>query len=665
MNYQKDHYPNSPYVSVNTLITPRKNEGPSTSSPGASNLKISQPGDPAELEAGRVADQIVHDELQEKESPKEPKLVQTKQIAAAAGAGADSNQPPSLGSQINHLSGKGGPLPDGTQTFFESRFNYDFGDVRIHTDSQSQEMAQSINAKAFTFGNDIVFGKSEFQPETAEGKKLIAHELTHVMQQDGGIHRNAVVFRKDLSGKSKEYCQKYNYYMYKFAFLKQFISEADFDANIDKYIEVDPWSELLYELGTVAGLIPGIIEWVIGLVKAIIDLVILIGKYESWRLRKIWNYLTNTRQAIEQDINFFKNTAAITAEITNAVQSNPEIIGEIFNAFGAMIKGQIGNALTEWAKKEPFRQGFDVGKLTAMVIVEVASWFIGIGEISAALKGTKAAAGGVEAAAKGAELFSKFLEILGKLKLNKLAELITKIRELPKALKIAESLKEIKFLKGAPEEVFEAAVKLIGKFDKMEDGIELFTKLDKAGMKAANMAQFLKKLELADQHTLEVVCRFFKGLDDAAMEKGLTVFHKFEKAEDFSKLIERVEQAFYKGTTKVDNVPRDISRTVYQRTDIDWSLKDTKGRTNLERAKLGNAPIGPDGKQIQLHHFTQEEPGIIIEVLAKDHETYYSELHGLIPDGKGSFRNDEILEKQFENFRGSYWRWRYSKIINK
>lgn len=277
----------------------------------------------------------------------------------------------------------------------------------------------------------------------------------------------------------------------------------------------------------------------------------------------------NTKQAVEQDINFFKNTAAITAGITNAVKSNPEIIGEVFNAFGAMI------------------------------IVEVASWFIGIGEISAALKGTKAATGGAEAAAKGAELFSKFLEILKKLKLNKLAELITKIRELPSAMKIAESLKEIKFLKGAPEEVFETAVKLIGKFDKMEDGIELFTKLDKAGMKAANMAQFLKKLELADQHTLEVVCRFFKGLDDAAMEKGLTVFNKFDKAEDFSKLVERVEQAFYKGTTKVDNVPRDISRTVYQQTDIDWSLKDAKGRTNLDRAKLGNAPIGPDGKEIE------------------------------------------------------------------
>lgn len=665
MNYQKDHQQNSPYVSVNTLIKPRRNQGPSPSSPAASNLKISRPDDPAEIEAGRVADKIVHDELKEKESPKEPKLLQAKQIAAAAGAGADSNRPPSLGSQINHLSGKGSPLPDGTQTFFEGRFNYDFGDVRIHTDSKSQEMAQSINAKAFTFGNDIVFSKSEFQPETAEGKKLIAHELTHVMQQDGGIHRNAVVFRKDLSGKSKEYCQKYYYYMYKFAFLKQFISEADFDANIDKYIEGDPWSGLQYELGTIAGLIPGVIEWVIGLVKAIIDLVILVGKYESWRLRKIWNYLTNTKQAVEQDINFFKNTAAITAGITNAVKSNPEIIGEVFSAFGAMIKGEIGNELTEWAKKTPFMQGYDVGKITAMIIVEVASWFVGVGEISAALKGSKAVTEGVEVAAKGAELFTKFLEILEKLKLNKLAGLITKIRKLPKAMKIAESLKEINFLKGVPEEVFETAVKLIGKFDKMEDGIELFAKLDKAGMKAANMAQFLKKLELADQHTLEVVCRFFKGLDDAAMEKGLTVFNKFEKAEDFSKLIERVEQVFYKGTTKVDNVPRDISRTVYQKTDIDWRLKDAKGRTNLERAKSGNAPIGPDGKEIELHHFTQDEPGVMIEMLYSDHNLYKKELHGLIPDGKGSFRNDDILEKQYANFRDRYWRWRYSLIVKK
>jgi hypothetical protein len=99
-----------------------------------------------------------------------------------------------LVSQIQGLKGKGQPLPDSLRAFFEPRFGYDFSEVRIHTDRQAAELAQAVNAKAFTFGRDIVFNTKQYNPgmfradEYAPGIThndfLLAHELTHVVQQN-------------------------------------------------------------------------------------------------------------------------------------------------------------------------------------------------------------------------------------------------------------------------------------------------------------------------------------------------------------------------------------------------------------------------------------------------------------------------------------------------
>lgn len=80
-------------------------------------------------------------------------------------------------------SGAGQPLDDGTRSFMESRFGQDFGDVKVHTDSAAAEASQQIQAQAFTTGRDIYFGRGYYQPKASEGKKLLAHELTHTIQQ--------------------------------------------------------------------------------------------------------------------------------------------------------------------------------------------------------------------------------------------------------------------------------------------------------------------------------------------------------------------------------------------------------------------------------------------------------------------------------------------------
>ena len=90
---------------------------------------------------------------------------------------------PGLHSRIRSLKGGGSPLPRTECAFFGSRFGCDFSRVRIHDDSRAAEMATVVNAQAFTHGNDIVFGPGRFCPRSAAGRQLLAHELTHVVQQ--------------------------------------------------------------------------------------------------------------------------------------------------------------------------------------------------------------------------------------------------------------------------------------------------------------------------------------------------------------------------------------------------------------------------------------------------------------------------------------------------
>jgi len=84
------------------------------------------------------------------------------------------------------LQSPGQPLDTATRAFFETRFHVDFGHVRVHTDATAGESARSVDAKAYTVGPDVVFGAGQFAPGSAEGKSLLAHELTHVVQQGGG-----------------------------------------------------------------------------------------------------------------------------------------------------------------------------------------------------------------------------------------------------------------------------------------------------------------------------------------------------------------------------------------------------------------------------------------------------------------------------------------------
>jgi hypothetical protein len=99
---------------------------------------------------------------------------------SALNAPAPMTVPPSV-HQV--LDSPGQPLDTGTRTFMEPRFGHDFSQVRVHTDEKAAQSAQAVNALAYTMGKDVVFAAGRYMPGTAAGDKLLAHELTHVVQQ--------------------------------------------------------------------------------------------------------------------------------------------------------------------------------------------------------------------------------------------------------------------------------------------------------------------------------------------------------------------------------------------------------------------------------------------------------------------------------------------------
>jgi len=118
----------------------------------------------------------------EPEEEEEEELLQTKPVQEQ-----NTEVAPDLHSRIKGLQGDGQPLAKSERRFFEPRFGTDFSQVRLHTGSRASESARAIRARAFTTGRDIFFGSEEYAPGTNKGQRLLAHELTHVIQQQSSL----------------------------------------------------------------------------------------------------------------------------------------------------------------------------------------------------------------------------------------------------------------------------------------------------------------------------------------------------------------------------------------------------------------------------------------------------------------------------------------------
>ena len=180
-------------------------------------LKISRVGDPLEREADKAAEQVVgmnHAYNDTKFSNKNKgKVTKNRNCSICDNIDSDDKEIPikiskkniaynnqnieisnEIDNKINNvINSSGKPVDSSTQKFMESRFGYDFSKVRIHDDSEANELSGSINARAFTAGNNIFIGKNE----SVFDKKLIAHELTHVIQQSNIQNKINVIMRQE------------------------------------------------------------------------------------------------------------------------------------------------------------------------------------------------------------------------------------------------------------------------------------------------------------------------------------------------------------------------------------------------------------------------------------------------------------------------------------
>jgi hypothetical protein len=169
---------------------------PLTASPSVVQTKliVGETNDPLEHEADRVADQVMRVPESQASITAAPPILSRKCAACeeedrtpvlqrkAAGPAEPATTPaPAIVHEV--LRSAGQPLDAGTRSFFEPRFQHDFGRVRVHVGGRETESAQALNALAYTVGTDIVFAASRYEPHSAAGRRLLAHELTHVVQQ--------------------------------------------------------------------------------------------------------------------------------------------------------------------------------------------------------------------------------------------------------------------------------------------------------------------------------------------------------------------------------------------------------------------------------------------------------------------------------------------------
>ncbi|QWW71203.1 DUF4157 domain-containing protein [Rhizobium sp. WYJ-E13] len=200
-----------------------------TSPVSIQTARVSQPSDPAELEATRTARKIVQmgepakapakaPAIRPEEQSKKKQVVQRAAREAQPAVKPDEDArktpiqraarpaaPPVLTTAISPAGG-GAPLPASVRSFMEPRFGANFGNVRIHTGNAAAEQSASLNAHAFTVGQHVFFGRNQFQPESSSGRELIAHELTHTIQQGAAVQRSAA---PDISERSEPQIQRF------------------------------------------------------------------------------------------------------------------------------------------------------------------------------------------------------------------------------------------------------------------------------------------------------------------------------------------------------------------------------------------------------------------------------------------------------------------------
>ena len=169
-------------------------------------LEVGKEDDEHEREANHVADKVMKMSVPDEEKKKMKESSSKVQMMPDSKTGtmqespvkirmqADSSTGGMMASQnveqgINNSKGGGQSLSSDLQNELGNKMNADFNDVKVHTDENAVQMNKEIGAKAFTHGNDVYFNQGQYNPTSNQGKHLLAHELTHTVQQSGKVNK--------------------------------------------------------------------------------------------------------------------------------------------------------------------------------------------------------------------------------------------------------------------------------------------------------------------------------------------------------------------------------------------------------------------------------------------------------------------------------------------
>lgn len=215
-------------------------------------LTIGSPNDHFEQQADAVANQVMRmpesnfvaqrkcASCEHEEEKVQRKPFNISPIIQKVGENTGNIASENVSNQIESRRGNGHQMDAGTKTFMESRFGNDFSNEKIHTDSTAIQLSQNLNAQAFTVGNDVFFNEGKYNPNSSSGKHLLAHELTHTVQQTGTVQRYPNQRRPDYWSIPIDFemiadpvermelmRREYNYYLWKNALERLKLGELD------------------------------------------------------------------------------------------------------------------------------------------------------------------------------------------------------------------------------------------------------------------------------------------------------------------------------------------------------------------------------------------------------------------------------------------------------
>jgi hypothetical protein len=346
----------------------------------AGRFMVGASSDPLEGAADRLADQALAAPARASAQPVTPKTSGESSRAAVPERAAPL-------SVDRALAEPGRPLDSGLQSDMADRFGFDFANVRVHVGSASAESARDVNAAAYTVGRDVVFGAGRYEPGSPTGRRLIAHELGHVIQQSEGSGLTGSTFsllqRQEAPGPKKLTAEEYKkldpslqVLTWGPDFMKGFeksgaasqvgdaamvVLKKGFTQSMDHPVR--------FRAGVMVGIPLGVSSAVISALTSLLEL--------GWELAKLWVRLKVTPNEVAKEL------ADLVKNNVLPLLGAAEPLGE---GVGQLIAKEATKFGIEFVNGTPFDQGLTFGKIIGRIIGEIGLLFVGAGEVSAAAK---------------------------------------------------------------------------------------------------------------------------------------------------------------------------------------------------------------------------------------------------------------------------------------